>query len=655
MNIKNYVSLLLLVFFGIIGSSQENQMANAEDHFKQYEFIDAQRIYLKVAKKGYVSGDLLKKLGDSYYFNAELGEASRWYDGLYKEYREEMGSEYLFRYAQSLKSVERYKEADRIMDLFESKTGLKERRAQLFTQERDYLSLIEMQSGKFQITDVGINSSYSDFAPSFHNDELVFASSRGGSSVSKVIHQWNEMPFLDLYTVVANSNTVGGDLQGLQKVRGKVNTKFHESSSAFSKDGMTMYFTRNNFTDERLKQNEEGTTLLKLYRSRLKDGKWSRAEELPFNSNSYSVAHPALSGDGSKLYFASDMPGGKGLSDLYVVDIMGDDFGSPESLGDLINTEGRETFPYVSDSGRLYFASDGHVGLGGLDVFVAMPTMRGFEKPINIGAPVNSPDDDFTFILNEDTKIGYFASNRPGGVGNDDIYSFLQTEELITRCKQYVSGQVTDAQTRAIVQEAEVRLLDKNNKEIRSVVVGGDGQYSFDVSCKEEYIIRATHPDYKSTELQLLTDNAFEKKHSKPLQLNKGNDLGISSADVGDDLAKILQLAPIYFDLDKSFIRPDAEIELQKVIAAMQEYPKLKIDVRSHTDSRSGDDYNMRLSERRARSTMKYIIEKGNIAASRISGRGYGEATPINECINNVNCSEEKHQRNRRSEFIILE
>ncbi len=656
MQLKNYIVFLLVVVVSYIGVSQERQIAYADDHFKKYEFIDAQRIYLKVADKGYHSADLLKKLGDSYYFNAELNAASRWYGVLYKEYRSEMEAEYLFRYAQSLKSAGNYSDSDIIMDLFETKTGLRERRAQLFNQERDYLDLIEMQSGKFQITDVGINSSFSDFAPSFHKDELVFASSRGNSSINKVIHEWNEMPFLDLYTAVASSSTVGGDLQGLEKVKGKVNTKFHESSSVFTKDGNTMYFTRNNYTNKYLKQNEEGTTLLKLYRSRLEKGKWSKAEELPFNSDSYSVAHPALSADDKKLYFASDMPGGKGLSDLYVVDIRGDDFGIPKSLGDQINTEGRETFPFISESGRLYFASDGHIGLGGLDVFVAIPTMNSFEKPLNIGAPVNSPDDDFTFILKEDTKMGYFASNRPGGLGDDDIYSFIQIEKLITRCKQTVVGQITDANTRAIIKNATVSLLDKNSKEITSVAVDDSGNYTFNIACKEEYIVRAAHPDYKSTEIQFFTDNTFEKENVKPLQLNKGQELQPKTGiKVGDDLAKILQLEPIYFDLDKSFIRPDAEIELQKVIAAFQEYPTIKIDVRSHTDSRSSDDYNMHLSERRAKSTIKYIIEKGGVSASRISGRGYGETSLVNQCGNTSTCSEEEHQKNRRSEFIILQ
>ncbi len=654
MLIKNCTSFLIVMLVGCFVVAQERQLSIAGTHFDNFEFIDAQRIYLKVIQKGYESADLYKKLGDSYYFNADLPTASECYERLYRKYPSEMDVEYLFRYSQSLKSVERYKEADEIMAIFESRTGLKERRAELFKNERDYLALIEMQSGKFQLSDINVNSSSSDFAPSFHNDELVFASSRANSSINKVIHEWNEKPFLDLYTVTANHNTVGGDLNGLEKVKGKVNTKFHESSSVFTKDGKEMYFTRNNYTDQRLKQNEHGTTLLKIYRSRLEKGKWSKAEELPFNSDSYSVAHPAISADGKKLYFASDMPGGKGLSDLYVVDINGDDFGIPRNLGSKINTEGRETFPYISDSGRMYFASDGHIGLGGLDVFVAIPTMNGFEKPLNVGEPVNSPYDDFTFILNENTKIGYFASNRPGGKGDDDIYSFLQIEDLITRCKQTVEGQVSDAETRQIIQKAAVSLLDKNNKVIKSVVVDANGKYEFNVECTNEYIIRAVHPDYKRTEVQLLTDNTFEKEHKKPLQLNKGNDLGITNIGVGDDLAKLLQLEPIYFDLDKSFIRPDAEIELQKVIAALQEYSNINIDVRSHTDSRAGDDYNMRLSERRAHSTMKYIIDKGNIDKSRLSGRGYGETAIVNECINDINCSEEKHQLNRRSEFIII-
>ncbi len=657
MNVEKY--FWILPFFILLPSmvfSQEKYMNKANEDFERYAFVDARKIYLNVAKSGYESSDLFKKLGDSYYFNAQLEEAVPWYEKLTTDYQHEMDPEYLFRYSQSLKSVKRYEEADKAMERFNILTG-NDQRAEFFINTRDYLKFIEMQSGKFRLLKLGVNSKYSDYAPSFNNQgQLIFASSRSGANTfSKNIHEWNEMPFLDLFS--SNIIEANGILQTPKKVKGKINTKFHESSTSFSKDGQTVYFTRNNYTKKRLKTNEEGTTLLKLYRATLDGEKWTNIEELSFNSDEYSVAHPALSADGTKLYFASDMPDSRGLSDLYVIDINEDGtFGEPRNLGDKINTEGRETFPYVSDSGRLYFASDGHVGLGGLDIFVAVPEEFGmFSIPYNVGKPVNSPEDDFTFVLNEATKIGYFSSNRSGGKGNDDIYSFKQTKELITSCNQYVAGVVTDANSKAILPDTEVFLLDANNSELQRTRTDARGEYKFDIDCETSYVVRASKESYNPTEATLATNNVLEYEFKLPLQLGIGNGLTGQEVKPGDDLAKLLSLEIIYFDLDKSFIRSDAEVELQKIIAALKEYPNLKIDVRSHTDSRAGDNYNMYLSERRAKSTIKYIIEKGGIDKSRISGRGYGESNLVNECANGKPCADDEHQRNRRSEFIVLQ
>ncbi|MDY8135335.1 OmpA family protein [Aquimarina sp. 2201CG5-10] len=633
--------------------AQEKRLAQADEDFSRFAFVDARKIYLQVAESGYFSSDLYKKLADSYYFNAELEDAATWYEKLNDTYADEIEPEYLFRYSQSLKSVERYNEADKIMERFNELTG-NDQRAEYFMNTRDYLHFIEMQSGKFRLLKLNVNSKFSDYAPSFNNQgQLIFASSRGGSGITKTVHEWNEMPFLDLYT--SNIIEKNGILQSPKKIKGKINTRFHESSTSFSSDGTTVYFTRNNYTKKKLGSNEVGTVLLKLYRATLEGEKWTNIEELPFNSSEYSVAHPALSKDGKKLYFASDMPGTRGLSDLYVVDIYDDgSYGQPLNLGDKINTEGRETFPYISDSGRLYFSSDGHVGLGGLDIFVAVPENRLFSRPYNVGKPVNSSEDDFTFVLNEDTKIGYFASNRAGGKGNDDIYSFKQTEELITNCNQYVTGTVTDAVTREALANAEVILLDDNNQQLQSTVTDAKGNYKFDIECETSYIVRGSKNAYSPTEAPLTTSAVLEYKYQLPLQLGQ-NALTGKVVRPGDDLSSILQLQIIYFDLDKSFIRSDAEVELQKIIAVMKEYPELKIDVRSHTDSRAEDNYNMYLSEQRAKSTIKYIIEKGGIEASRISGRGYGESFLVNKCANGVNCSEKEHQLNRRSQFIVLQ
>ncbi len=286
----------------------------------------------------------------------------------------------------------------------------------------DSLTFKKKKSKNFILSILNINSRYSDYAPSFHQEELVFSSSRDVNRVTKSFDAFNNQPFLDLYAA-----SKGTDKQRIKKLKGKINSKFHESSPVFSSDGKTVYFTRNNYSNKKSKTSTEGNVLLKIYKANYQDGKWINVREVPFCSDEYSVAHPTLSPDGRFLYFASDMPGSLGKSDLYVVSVHEDgSFGTPENLGNQINTEGRETFPFMSDNGKLFFASDGHIGFGGLDIFMAMSNQDDVVEIYNLGEPINSSEDDFTFIINEKNKIGYFASNRKGGKGDDDIYGFRQ-------------------------------------------------------------------------------------------------------------------------------------------------------------------------------------------------------------------------------------
>ncbi len=287
----------------------------------------------------------------------------------------------------------------------------------------DALTLGYNTSENFSLHVLNINSGFSDYAPSFYNEELVFASSRDVNSISKAYDADNDQPFLDLYTTTKKKS----NKEKIKKLKGGVNTKFHESSATFTKDRKTVYFTRNNYVQKKSKRSEKGTILLKIYKAEYIDGKWSNIQELPFSSNEYSIAHPTLSPDGRLLYFASDMPGSLGKSDLYVVEVHKDgSFGEPINLGDQINTKDRETFPYISDAGNLFFASDGHLGYGDLDVFMVLFNEGDDVTVYNLGEPINSSKDDFTFIINEENRIGYFASNRRGGVGGDDIYGFKQ-------------------------------------------------------------------------------------------------------------------------------------------------------------------------------------------------------------------------------------
>ncbi|EDP95700.1 OmpA family protein [Kordia algicida OT-1] len=642
-----YLIYTVVSLFVLVSYAQERKLDKADKKYDSYAFINAIEIYEEVAEEGYKSKELFEKLGNAYYYNADLINASKWYGELFK-LEEEIAPEYYFRYAQALKAEKRYEESDKMMQEFNKLTG-SDIRGTKFMNTRNYLDEIEEQSGRFRITNLGVNSKYSDFAPSFYlENNLVFSSARDTGVATRAKHKWNSRPFLDLYGAEVADN---GSLSNVDKFSSKLNTKYHESTTVFTKDGNTMYFTRNNYYKGKYKKDRKGINKLKIFRATREGNRWTNIEELPFNSDLYSVAHPALSVDEKKLYFASDMPGTFGQSDLFVVDINDDGtFGEPKNLGKGINTEARENFPFVSQNNELYFSSDGHVGLGGLDIFVMR--LDDEEQIIyNVGEPVNSSVDDFSFIINTKTKKGYFASNRDGGQGDDDIYSFLETKSIQWTCEQEIAGVVKDEKTNEIIAGSNVKLFDRDNNEIGNTYSDEQGNFRFSniLACDEVYFVRASKKDYNSAEA-LLPKQEDPGLREVTLLLEKEE----VPFEIGDDLAVTLNIPIIYFDFDKSNIRPDAAAELAKVIAVMKKYPTLKIDVRSHTDSRGSDSYNMALSQRRNQSTRDYIISKG-IDASRLTGRGYGETRHVNKCSNGVKCSEEEHQLNRRSEFIVVE
>jgi len=645
-SIKIYLGLFLLTF-SLVTAQEKKAAKEGNKEFEKLEFIDARESYLKAANKGSKSKDLLKKIGDSYYFNADYKSAAKWYGQLYNS-ADNLEPEYIYRYALSLKSEQKYVASDNVMEAFYKASG-QDKRASLFLNERNYLDEIELQSGRFELINVDFNSELSDFAPTFYQGSLIYSSNRTNRGVAKRVHDWNEQPFLDLYKL--NSTEVSKSSSS--KFSSKVNSIYHESTAIFTKDGKTMYFTRNNFTNKDFKQDKDGINRLKLYRGTRKDDattNWE-VEELPFNSNQYSVAHPALSPDEKTLYFASDMPGTKGLSDLYKVSINDSVFGTITNLGNKINTEGRETFPFISGDNKIYFASDGHLGLGGLDVFVAKLEDNKIGDVFNLGKPINSPLDDFTFIINSDTGLGYFASNREGGVGDDDIYSFksIKQNPLITKCEQSVSGIVRDKNTKAIIPNAKVVLINPANEIINSVIAGADGSFSFPLDCNKSYCIRGSKVTYGMDEECFNTTAELELALEIGLELKP--DMEIKE---GTDIAPLLGINMIYFDLDKDFIKPDAEVELRKIIDFMNIYKNINIDVRSHTDSRNTSDYNLDLSNRRARSTVNYLVKVGGINSARLTGQGYGETQLRNRCSDGVKCSESEHQLNRRSEFIVV-
>ncbi|SHL91599.1 OmpA family protein [Flavobacterium xinjiangense] len=639
--------LFYSVIFSILafqGYAQKAKVAEADKQYDRYAYIDAIATYERIAEKGYKDEKMFQKLGNAYYFNAELAQAAKWYAELFS-LNQDQESEYLYRYSQSLKSVGEYTKADKLLERFNLKAG-NEQRAKLFERDKNYLDEIKANSGRYSVTDAGINSEYSDYGSSFSENKLIFASARDTVGVSKKVFKWTNQSFTNLYSSEVQSD---GNLAAPVRFGERINSKFHESTPVFTKDGQTMYFTRNNYLDGKRGKDSKSVTLLKLYKSTLdQGGNWTNVIELPFNSDQYSVAHPALSVDGKVLYFASDMPGTIGQSDLYKVTIKEDgSYGIPENLGKNINTEGRETFPFVSGNNDLYFATDGRPGLGGLDIFVVHIEKDNSLKDVkNIGIPINGPQDDFAFLIDNKNRSGFFTSNRAGGKGYDDIYKFSETKEL--SCEQALAGIITDQETGLVLVDSKVILFDEKFQSIKEVVSDQKGQYSFEVVCGKTYYIRAEKHDYETKERNIFIPT-ISGKTDLPLALLKT----VCKVAVGDDLGKCFGIKIIYFDLDKSFVRKEAAFELEKILDVMKQYSKLKIDVRSHTDSRQTAQYNSALSDRRAKSTAAWLVKNG-IEASRITSRGFGESQLVNQCLDGVKCTEAEHQANRRSEFIII-
>ena len=496
--------------------------------------------------------------------------------------------------------------------------------------------------GTYAVKNINVNTKYADFGTAyFGTDSVVFSSPRGKRSIVRNIWKPNEQPYLDMYIGAID----GTEIIGKQKVKGVVNTRFHEAIVAFTKDLKTVYFTGNNYHNNIIKNDVDGTLRLQLFKATVNaNGEWTNVEKLPFNSDQFSTGHPALSADDKKLYFISDGLESIGKTDIFVVDINEDGtYSKPKNLGPKINTSEKEEFPFINDDDILYFSSTGHSGSGGLDVFASRIYDTTVSETLNLGAPINGTNDDFAFIIKQDK--GYFSSNRSEGVGDDDIYSFKVLSALKIECTQTVGGVVKNKDTQKPLMDAVVDLLDSNGNKIEGITTKFDGTFSFEITCSSSYKIVGTKTDFQKDE------EAIEATND---EVETGINVSLDLTPEKVKNKKILNINPIYFDLNKSNIRPDAALELDKVVDLMKKNPDIIVESRSHTDSRGKDGSNLSLSDRRAKSTVEYIISRG-IDVDRISGKGFGETELLNECANFVKCTKAQHQMNRRTEFYIVD
>lgn len=642
--------LAFALFFGTTETQAQAGLKKSDKNYDKWAYIESTLIYEKILKRGHKSQDLFEKLGNSYYFNGRYAEANNHYESLFAQYgNEEIATEYYYRYAQTLQHIGNDAEAKRFYDQFVTKTGSQTQIAQFRKNESELKEQIKQNSGRYRnVENLLINTPYADYGAFVRDNQLYYTSARDTGSLAKKVHTWTNEAFTSLYSYPLNK-----DAKKPKRINDDVKSKLNESTAVITKDGQTMYFTRNNIINNTRKYDANKNTKLKIYQAKLVNGKWSNVEELPFNSDEFSTAHPVLSKDEKLMYFVSDRPGGFGNSDLWRISIHDNGtFGGPENLGPVINTEARETFPFITPNDELYFSSDGRIGLGGLDVYAVKTKADGtFGEIQNVGEPVNSKADDFAYYIDLESKQGFFSSNREGGIGNDDIYSFVENKSLQLECVQDLIVTVIDAKTGDVISDTDLTLYDFMYKNQNSSSKYNNGTYTFnhEYDCGSSYRVKAEKEGYQTVERETYLSNKTGVTY-----LTLALEPSTIPVKEGDDLFKVLNINPIYFDLDKYNIREDAALELAKVLAVLEEFPTMKIDIRSHTDSRASHKYNDQLSDHRAKSTRKWLINQG-IEESRLTAKGYGEEELINDCKDGVKCSEEEHQMNRRSEFIIVE
>tara|TARA_R110002073_G_scaffold40547_6_gene115436 strand:- start:101591 stop:103159 length:1569 start_codon:yes stop_codon:yes gene_type:complete len=493
-----------------------------------------------------------------------------------------------------------------------------------------------IMAAEYSIKSIDANTKYSDFGSTFMGDKLVFSSSRPKPGIVKRVWRGNNQPFLDLYVADLKSN---GEIENVESFSDNVNSKYHDAFVYFSPDLKEVYFTSNDKVNRKIKSKS-----VKIFKATIaKNGEWENLENLPFNSDGYDAGHPFLSKNGDRIYFVSNMPGTLGDKDIFYVEIKNGYYGAPVNLGPTINSPYKEYTPFV-DGDLIYFSSDREGGKGGLDIYVTKLD-GSLPEPINLGPHINSKADDFSFIINSEKLQGYFSSNRKGGKGDDDIYTFVQ-KTTISICDQSISGVVKDKVTGFTLINALVSLLDANGNKIRTEATLADGSFYFGLDCAKGYTIEVAKNGFHSASTSLQTSNANGLENTVEILLEEKEFMTRNGVEM-------LNVANISFELNKIDIKEESKNTLAKVVRLMSKYPNMIIAFGAHTDSRGPDALNLYLSKNRAIETIQYLVSQG-IAPNRLSGEGYGETKLLNECANNVKCTDLEHNENKRTEFVVV-
>jgi len=503
-----------------------------------------------------------------------------------------------------------------------------------------FIELFKDDTMLFMIEALPMMENFSMFSPVTYEDGIVYTAER---PVKKGANPWTGNSYNDIYF----SKSVDGSFSGQQALAGVFNGKYNDGPIAFNADQDYAVFTRSysSKNGNKREKNEQNFNNLWLYSAEKVNDEWTTAKELPFNSEDYSCMHPALSKAGDSLYFSSDMDGGQGQLDLYLTTFNGMEWSEPANLGAVINTAANDVFPSVGPSDEFYFSSNGHPSLGSLDIFKTENVKGVWRKPRNLNYPINSTNDDFSYTFISGDSTGFFASNRDGV---DKIYQFRKRPSG----KVYIHG-VTMNADKSVLAGVQIILMDMQTGEIiRDLTTGEGGSFELELQPDRLYKIEGKKEGYFTKTYERSTVDQYEDEDVELVFEMKELIVTDPNSNFALDDKGIYEIENIYYDYNSDIIRADAALEMDNVIQMMFDNPTVYIELHSHTDARGTDEYNTELSQRRALSAKAYMVMSG-VAPNRIGTKGYGESRILNKCKNEVECTDEEHEENRRTEFIV--
>ena len=644
--------LVTLLFFFMLYSqvgAQKVTIRLADKSYDDFAFIEAIELYEYAYEKDPSDTYVIRRLADA---NRQIGnteEVEKWLKILIDKRAED--PEDLFAYSQALKSNGKYLEAEQWLKEY-AEMRPEDGRVNIQTSLLEYIQFLHRDSSKYVIQPVSLNTEGSELGATFYRDQVVFSSTqaRGGMIVRK--YKWNELPYLNLFI---GDRAPNGDIINVKPFAPKLRTSYHDGPVSFDSKEDKVYITRNNVGKSGVSKGTEGVVNLKILFGGKEDDEWEYRGEFSFNSDDYSTGHPSIDNTGKVLYFASDMPGGYGGSDIYFSVFSNGFWSEPFNLGPKVNTQSNEFFPFISNDGVLYFSSNGHGGLGGLDIYFSVPEGGVFNTIENMGFPVNSPKDDFSFVLDETGTEGYLASNRAGGRGNDDIYSVK-----ITYIPVIIRGVVKDRETAEVLPDTKISIVNEFADTVFTSITRNDGQFEFEVNKGNDYIVNGQKEFYFTNESVIETkklrpnDEAFVELflEMEPEDENDSPEPIMMEEENGEPL-QIIELEYINFEVGGWEIKSVAGNTIDQLIEFLKKYPDMEIRIESHTDSRGDDEKNLLLSKQRAKAAFDYIRLKG-VDPLRIGYEGYGETRLLNKCDDGVDCSDAEHAINNRTVVKVV-